>query len=500
MKRKAFDDAKGFRERWVVLSLEDVERQAETLERALQRALELVREDDNMRPELLSAFSSLRRTSTQTADLVGSGCVHNDASSCPWCGDPAEVRYVDTRVKTEQCFNQILVMFERELPRVLGTTLVRGLVESCVHDGCLWMRNAVIQRLSAFSASLGLVVADLFVAQVLRFPLKKSYMNRGDVCALFERLQVYRPKTRFIRAQFPGLRWQSSLSFAERGLACWGTSEDLSMDAITDYFTEPERMRASMEMRDRQWITDVWLPATLDRAEGLTPFALREAFASVRRECTQFPASLAVAVLREFRATRVLDLNASWGDRLLASMASGVQSYVGFDANQELEHGHREMIKQFVPVDALRPRERRRFRLFYEPFELASLPANLGVDLVFCSPNSEVYQANADEPLDWLTQSLFPSLEKCWHALEPSGHMVLDLADTDNAEPSVLWSAGYLSCCRFLGARGALGAQLRPLWVFQKADNRARSQASEARRRLAKYYPTVVKRLDWRVD
>ncbi len=81
--------------------------------------------------------------------------------------------------------------------------------------------------------------------------------------------------------------------------------------------TRPQAFEHDPEFQRRLVIAT--LKRGVDEGEGFTPHAMREAVWGVMPECTQFKASLTVCIFRRFHATRVLDISAGWGDRLLGA-------------------------------------------------------------------------------------------------------------------------------------------------------------------------------------
>ena len=110
------------------------------------------------------------------------------------------------------------------------------------------------------------------------------------------------------------------------------------------------------------------------------------------RECTQFKPSLAVAIIHRFKATRMLDISAGWGDRLSAAIAAGLEKYQAFDPNTSLKAGHTRLIEKFA-----KPAEQGRFVVTYTGFEYAELAAN-DYDLVFTSPPFFDFEVYTDIP------------------------------------------------------------------------------------------------------
>jgi hypothetical protein len=213
--------------------------------------------------------------------------------------------------------------------------------------------------------------------------------------------------------------------------------------------------------------------------------------------------SLTLAVYRRFRARRILDFSAGWGDRLLGALSCPtVEAYVAFDPNRQLRAGHDEMIALFSS-----PSSKKITQIVYEPFESSSfvlLPQSF--DLVFTSPpyfNLERYTwassssgqsiDNYPQYDDWLAGFLYPSLNKAWAALKDKGHMVIHLSDLVDrmgvysrfmiCEDMVRYSTTRLFGCEFVGvllnsttkskmasSSTTLSSEtaVRPLWVFVK--------------------------------
>eukprot|EP00045_Choanoeca_perplexa_P005996 m.50242 g.50242 ORF g.50242 m.50242 type:complete len:566 (+) comp13405_c0_seq3:71-1768(+) len=271
------------------------------------------------------------------------------------------------------------------------------------------------------------------------------------------------------------------------------------MDVFMDVYQEQARLSAKRQDQDfsplDQWerpgfIEDL-LQQAWDKYGKLTPFTMREQFYTMVRECTQFKPSLAVAIIRRFKATRMLDISAGWGDRLTGAIAAGLEKYQAFDPNTSLQAGHSQVIKQFVPPD-----QQHRFKITYTGFEHAKLDDN-DYDLVFTSPpffDFEVYTSIPGQSVDtyksldtWLVRFLFVSLRRAWAALRPEGHMVIHITDvfkTQVCEKMCLLLQWQLTDFTYLGVICSFGGagRGRPLWVFRKttiADQQSRAMMAE---------------------
>jgi hypothetical protein len=90
----------------------------------------------------------------------------------------------------------------------------------------------------------------------------------------------------------------------------------------------------------------------------------------------QFPPNIAIQLYSKFKATRILDPFAGWGDRCVAAMARNLD-YTGIDSNRNLKVPYREMV-QFYPHYS-------RVQMIFKPVEKVDL-SKLDFDFVLTSP------------------------------------------------------------------------------------------------------------------
>jgi 16S rRNA G966 N2-methylase RsmD len=304
-----------------------------------------------------------------------------------------------------------------------------------------------------------------------------------------------------------------------------------TIDSLTDLYTEEQRMNAYLKDYDsplKTWqircrnIIDRVLQAVLrgnaasTTTSTTTPtttppphateaaccdsYQLREAVYCEARECTQFKASLTRAVIQHFGAKRLLDFSAGWGDRLIGAIGANVDRYVGVDPNTELQVGHNRIIQQLAgPLDAAK------FSIIYDPFQTAELSAadrEQGFDLVFTSPpyfSFEIYSHDERQSvsqyrgfMQWMLNFLFVSLHKAWQVLNDLGHLAIHISDTRGAaccELMNLFIQSELpdSCYKgVIGARAGSKSATRPMWVWQRNNACAQSNARIERRDAAR--------------
>eukprot|EP00051_Salpingoeca_urceolata_P032771 m.17321 g.17321 ORF g.17321 m.17321 type:complete len:669 (+) comp5437_c0_seq1:2-2008(+) len=402
-------------------------------------------------------------------------------------------------------------------------------------------------------------VSFLLRSEVLSFPWRRLSMSEERVSGMMARLRGVKLEDalrrdpcephniRFSAAAPPGtdgkvcpllpLRYRGGhVSFHHR------PDDYDTMDALVDVFNEEARLAARRQdqptsplVRWRQG--DVVRPSVaeaLRRTGKLDAHTLREGFYQVnRKECTQFKPSLVVLVVRFFRATRVLDFSAGWGDRLAGAIAADVDRYTAFDPNPALIQGHADLIRKFgsggdgdevggkgkgtgnvkaqgessdnaaslaFPISpnaaaatsptACPPR----FSVTCVGFEDAVVESE-AYDLVFTSPpffDFEIYTDAPGQSVDtytsldaWLVKFLFASMRKAWSGLVPGGNCVIHIADvykTRACEPMCLLALWLLPHAEYAGVICSVGdaGRPRPMWVFHKRSGGDDSAAAAA--------------------
>jgi hypothetical protein len=295
-----------------------------------------------------------------------------------------------------------------------------------------------------------------------------------------------------------------------------------SMDQLTDYFTESQRMAAGRIDKNYKTPLDLWGMTTakdeemmreivgelLKSKEGLTHRSFRDAFWKTGLEANSFKTTVASSIYWYFDAKRILDISAGWGDRLMAAMAHRAERYLAYDPNISLKPGHDEMKRVFAEeyVD--------RYEVRYTGFETGQL-GHETFDLIFTSPpyfNFEQYAVDAagtGQSMNtyprfnqWFVRFLCVSLSKAWANLATNGNMVIHITDIGGVrdternmivEPMILYVLGYCACSGFDGVMGTIGytGKPRPMWVFHKYGDETIEVAKKARMELAQFYPDI---------
>jgi hypothetical protein len=305
---------------------------------------------------------------------------------------------------------------------------------------------------------------------------------------------------------------------------------DYEADKLVDCFTGLQRMKCKREGRDLSpfaaWNNKDYMKFVIERyiddKENLTSFNLRESFYKLNSvlpdkyknmECNFFKATLAVSVyhyfLKNSAHTRVLDISAGWGDRLLGALSKNLESYLAYDPNVSLQPGYKEMIDEFVTDDT----EKEKYQVVAAPFETAE--TNLRgktFDLVFTSPpyfDLEVFTTEGEQSIvthstfdTWMVNFLFQSLYNAWNTLAADGNMVIHIDDFSKGdkkyriiEPMVLFVCGWCSNARFDGVVGASGYNKKkeyksPMWVFKHKAS-VKDEVDFCRNMLKEKYPEL---------
>lgn len=407
-------------------------------------------------------------------------------------------------------------------------SLLRDAVESCIRaDGTISLSYKLANELSDGDPDAGPVadvVADLAATGVLSFPWKRY--DRANKLDMFAALQNYAQNVSQAPYTIPHARFGSHQLFP---ITMDGVLHELiatqpgdyeRMDVLSDYFNEEQRLRARRADQVRAPL-DAWtdrasverlVRGLLHKQKDITSHALREALYVSTRECVQFKPSFAVALLRRLNASRVLDISAGWGDRLLAAAAANMALYVGVDPNQGLRAGHQAMLDLFAPSGAVR---NGRYMVIYAPFETAPLPDGVTYDCVLACPpfhNMEIYADDTTQSTcrytemnDWLVRFMFVSLQRAWRCLDVGGNLALqisDVASTNCAEILCLYIQARLPGARYRGviSSAGLASKPRPMWIFAKESASMPSAAQRAETYMAQMYSHIYAMLQRGLD
>jgi hypothetical protein len=207
-------------------------------------------------------------------------------------------------------------------------------------------------------------------------------------------------------------------------------SEPMRLEVDHKQFPSAMRQwtRTDLKSKKRAFLRPLW--TLYDPSKGVNSKILVNAIGMSGYIPAQFKPTLAKAMYNFFGAKRVLDFSMGWGDRLVGFLASDAESYVGLDPNTKL-HEPYQKIADYCSTN-------KTTRFICSPAEDADL-SDVSVDFVFTSPpyfDTEKYSQEDTqswkrypETDDWLNGFLYPTLKKCWDALEEGGRICVNISD-----------------------------------------------------------------------
>lgn len=164
----------------------------------------------------------------------------------------------------------------------------------------------------------------------------------------------------------------------------------------------------------------------------LSRSTLIHAFSNERtiRTVTQFKPNCAKHLYDFFKAKKVLDFSAGWGDRLVGFLASNAQSYIGIDPNTKLRKPYRQIHEAYAP--------QKKATFIFSPAEDVDY-SELDYDFVFTSPpyfNLEVYSDDETQSAfryqdfdRWLDHFLFKVFTLTIESLKEGGRVAVNISD-----------------------------------------------------------------------
>ncbi len=332
------------------------------------------------------------------------------------------------------------------------------------------------------------------------FPLTRFWYTMEQLYECYknlkEQLPEWLPRSHSKLKGHPRTLWLPTNYRGEECQLVTQTGDWWKIDIIVDYFTEYERIRCRKDYAKSlwtQWQDDDVLERVITTCKGVVDCkGLRDGMFMHCRELALFRSSRAKHLVDKIlgrpspadsRKRRWLDISAGWGDRLLTACALDMD-YLGFDPNDRLRFGHKEMLAMFGSGNQ---------RVIYKPFEspqseaivIEDCKTNGQFDICLASPpffTIEKYEGaeqsviNFPKLEDWLTNFLFRSLEIAWTALRPDGFLAINIADIrgcEIVEPMLLFILSHLPRASWMGMLpfSGRGTQDVPaiVYVWQKA-------------------------------
>lgn len=254
------------------------------------------------------------------------------------------------------------------------------------------------------------------IHEMVSFPYAKYLLSDVFVKKQFNQLKKRKPQVRQDKSNIVVFEYSDA---------------DYDLMKITDYFTEEQRIRCSVNSSISPYVlfqSKKFIRKILANQKVISSYIIREQIWKMSKECTLFKNTLVVDICKYYNAKSYLDISAGWGDRLIGALAAGVDRYVAYDPNIKLKHGHCQIQSMFDTRNVS--------RIYYEPFQSATIPSE-SFDLVLSSPpffDFETYSSSASQSdqtfrsLDtWMNGFLLVSISKSWNALKPGGNMIIHI-------------------------------------------------------------------------
>lgn len=217
------------------------------------------------------------------------------------------------------------------------------------------------------------------------------------------------------------------------------TPQHKKYEILSDYFHELHRLSAKRNDQDMSPL-DFYAEnrdLVIGVANRVYDGSKREALKFLTKQCSSFSPFTVIQVLRYFRASRILDLCAGWGDRLIGCLARDewIEYYCGIDPNTKLHSGYRNMIRMFAPKHS-----RKKFDMICSGAEDANIPKPPNgklYDLIFTSPpfyDLEQYSTDSNQSHikfpsfeDWYNNFLLHIIGNAVDLLQVGGYVALHL-------------------------------------------------------------------------
>ena len=269
-------------------------------------------------------------------------------------------------------------------------------------------------------------------------------------------------------------------------------SDFLKIDCITNWFTEPARMKAVVNKPYTNAVSpltywnnygDSVLSYLYEKQLDVNSKNCREAMFDLCPEATLFKTTVVKTIFDAYEPTRILDWCSGWGDRLIGACAYAASSkkritYIGFDPNSELQSGYSKIISTLAPKSS-------NFSVTCAPFEQANIDQIAPVDLVFTSPpyfDFEIYTSEATQSIvsfpdykSWMKGFFLPCIIKAFSCLREGGNFIIHIANTKQMPNLVSLMTQFIQTgmkYKFIGSIFTQSTDSskspKPMWVFQK--------------------------------
>lgn len=273
------------------------------------------------------------------------------------------------------------------------------------------------------------------------------------------------------------------------------------VDSISDHFVEEIRIQCAE--RGYQSPLEIWKKnkqsyleqINLEQTTSEQTKLLRELVYNDARGCNLFNVALGVHLFSYFKATRLLDCTAGWGDRLIAAAVAGVKFYRGWDTNEKLQPVYNNIYNKICEIENTSIMNfQMDYRIFCAPFEKTKLfnhdefnEQNYynQFDVAFLSPpfyDKELYEGDITSTTsykninDWYKYFYRPMFKRAALAVCSGGHILGYVPDGRMRKEanSVLEENGfkYLGIFAFRTIVEGKSPQIRDTFIWQSMQSK----------------------------
>ncbi|TXG85658.1 MAG: class I SAM-dependent methyltransferase [Spirochaetes bacterium] len=364
-----------------------------------------------------------------------------------------------------------------------------------VKDGIVEITESKLKKLKKQfpepRKQISMGIHELVNNNIVKYPYKKNTMTSENIVEIFEKLKLSNHIPKAIPFVINRLIGQNIeyLYKDEPCLIILPKDDYFVFGSLTDYFQESVRVKCR---RNDQTLSsyEYWKKYAYRVIETcydgglINNDTIRKELFTQHYEVGTFRLTVAKYLINLFNSKNVLDPCSGWGDRLIASLACEVDSYIGFDPNKKLFKGYDQICKLFNKNSDI--------KMVCKPFEKAEpyLEKNK-YDLIFTCPpyfDLEIYdefctkQSINQYPRlnDWITGFLFPMLKLSWAYLIKGGHMIVVINDCRSHYVKRMidyinktLKATYLGCIGYAKDSSEVPEILKfdspqPIWIWKK--------------------------------
>lgn len=241
----------------------------------------------------------------------------------------------------------------------------------------------------------------------LEYPYIRYFISLYDIFQRIEKLKRHR------------------LTWKDRNTVIVDYKNTKELMRITDYFTEPCRVRCRFKNQQSTPLEYYWSNMERLIKKAHDPDVFEDTIFNEIRMCNNFPITLAYELFMAYKPQSVLDPSMGWGDRLIAATCANV-FYTGFDPSQCLKNKYKSIIQVLGSSS--------KHKTYTKAFEDANLGKKM-FDMVLTSPpffDLELYETHPEQSIQryktenkWIREFLIPFIDKCIDHTQTNGIIII---------------------------------------------------------------------------